>query len=104
MTASIAYHTPCRQRSVGVAPGQLSPCAVTNLPTRPAPFNRQTTTGRTRPWISARGFVVAVMTPTNHRTAHPLCAASVLTTPRFMGIHGGVQQPQDLPLVLTPDQ
>jgi hypothetical protein len=38
MTASIAYHTPCRQRSVGVAPGQLSPCAVTNLPTRPAPF------------------------------------------------------------------
>ena len=32
----------------------FSPCAVTNLPTRPAPFDRQTTTGRTRPRISAR--------------------------------------------------
>src|SRR5664279_5219381 len=32
--------------------------------------------------------VVAVMTPTNHRTAHPWYAASVATTSRFMGIHG----------------
>ncbi len=38
-------------------------------------------------------FVVAVMTPTNHRTAHPWSVASVTTTPRFMGIHGGVQHP-----------
>jgi hypothetical protein len=37
-------------------------------------------------------FVVAVMTPTNHRTAHPWSAASETTTPRFMGIHGRVQQ------------
>ena len=38
-------------------------------------------------------FVVAVMTPTNHRRAHPSYASPVTTSPLFIGIHGGVQQP-----------
>jgi hypothetical protein len=37
--------------------------------------------------------VVTVMTPTNHRTAHPGSTASVTTTPRFMGTQGGVRHP-----------
>jgi len=64
-----------RQRWVCVVQEQLSPCAVTNLPTRPA-----SSTGRRPPAEPGHGsvlarFVVAVMTPTNHRTAHPRGAA-----------------------------
>src|SRR6476659_8250450 len=90
--------------SVGVARGQLSPCAVTNLPTRPAPFDRQTTTGRTRPGISARPLrrrgddadepsngtpVVRRLSdddPSVHR--HPRWGSTAL--PRGRGEHGAV--------------
>ena len=63
----------------------------------PSPICRRgqrPSTGRRPPAEPGHGsvlacFVVAVMTPTNHRTADPWSADSVTTTPRFIGIHGG---------------
>src|SRR5664280_2151960 len=78
---------------VGVARGQLSPRAVTKLPTRPAVGERPTIPGRTdRPTWASR-FVGAVVTPTNHHRAHPVSASPVTTAPAVIGTHDGVQQP-----------
>src|SRR5664280_3825805 len=77
---------------VGVARGQLSPRAVTKLPTRPAVGERPTIPGRTdRPTWASR-FVGAVVTPTNHHRAHPVSASPVTTAPAVIGTHDGVQQ------------
>ena len=39
-------------------------------------------------------FVGEVLTPTNHRSAHPLSASPVTTPPAVMGIHGEVRHPR----------
>jgi len=91
MPASIAYHTGGREGPVRVAGDQLSPCAVTKLPTRPTVGGRPATTGRTeRPTWAAR-LVGGVVTPTNHRWAHLVSASSVTMPPPVMCIHGGSQ-------------
>src|SRR5664279_967788 len=77
---------------VGVARGQLSPRAVTKLPTRPAVGERATIPGRTdRPTWASR-FGGAVVTPTNHHGAHPVSASPVTTAtavghPRWCSTH-----------------
>src|SRR5450631_2467906 len=81
-----------REGPVGVARGQLSPRAVTKLPTRPAVGERPTIPGPTdRPTWASR-FVGAVVTPTNHHRAHPVSASPVTTAPAVIGTHDGVQQ------------
>ena len=86
-------------RPAGVARGQLSPRAVTKLPTRPAVGKRPTIPGRTdRPTWASR-FVCAAVTPTNHRRAHPVSASPVTTAPAVIGTHDGVQQVGRSPVV-----
>src|SRR5664280_495267 len=78
---------------VGVARGQLSPRAVTKLPTRPAVGERPTIPGRTDHPTWASRFVGAVVTPTNHHRAHPGSASPVTAAPAAIGTHDGVQHP-----------
>ena len=74
MPASITYHMPQAAKPSG-------------RPARRSPAKPSGRSGLAR-------FVVAVMTPTtNHRRAHPSYASPVTTSPLFIGIHGGVQQP-----------
>src|SRR5664279_1826134 len=82
-----------REGPAGVARGQLSPRAVTKLPTRPTLGERPTIPGPPdRPTWASR-FLGAVMTPTNHPRAHPASASPATTTPAVIGTHDGVQQP-----------
>ena len=68
MPASIACHTRPWQRPVDVAREQLSPRAVTKLPTRPAVGKRPTIPGRPDRPVWVFRFVDAVVMP----TAEPL--------------------------------
>ena len=83
--SSIAYHTRRREGPAGVAASQLSPCAVTKLPTSSTTGDRPTIPVRTdRPtWTPRR--VGAVVTPTIHRRAHPVSATPVTHNPRVHG-------------------
>jgi len=92
MPASIAYHTGCQQRPFRVAGSQLSPRAITTLPTKSAvgtppvfsdPGDRST-------WEVP--FFVVVVTPTNRHGTQRASASPVTVTPAVNGIQGGGQQ------------
>src|SRR5450755_4488128 len=85
--ASIAYTPRRREGPAGVAESQLSPRAVTTLPTRPLSASaRRARAGTPRPTWASR-FVGAVVTPTNHHRAHPVSASPVTTAPAVIGTH-----------------
>src|SRR5664279_1649464 len=102
MPASIAYHTGWQQRPFRVAGSQLSPRAITTLPTKSAvgtppvfsdPGDRST-------WEVP--FFVVVVTPTNRHGTQRASASPVTVTPAVNGIRGGGQQAPHRSLRASP--